>query len=149
MNSRAKNTLRRSTRFVPGVALLATLLFAASSTAQQLQQGVSVQLAPTTNATPTLSAKQALRFPNVGIEDANSAFLDPPQGPDANTAQVASMIYSGLVKSDINLNVVPDQATWDVSSDNKVYTFHLKPGITFSPLSSSPARMRETLPSAR
>jgi ABC-type oligopeptide transport system substrate-binding subunit len=86
----------------------------------------------TTNGTPSLLAKQVLRFPNVGIEDANSAFLDPAQGPDANTAQVASMIYSGLVKSDINLNVVPDQATWDVSPDNKVYTFHLKSGITFS-----------------
>jgi len=73
-----------------------------------------------------------LRFPNVGISDANSAFLDPAQGPDSNTAQVASMIYSGLVKSDVNLNVVPDQATWDVSTDNKVYTFHLKPDIAFS-----------------
>ena len=80
----------------------------------------------------TLASSQILRFPNVGIADANSAFLDPAQGPDANTAQVASMIYSGLVKADVNLNVVPDQATWDVSTDNKVYTFHLKPGITFS-----------------
>jgi ABC-type oligopeptide transport system substrate-binding subunit len=86
---------------------------------------------PTTSSS-TLASKQVLRFPNVGIADANSAFLDPAQGPDANTAQVASMIYSGLVKSDVNLNVVPDQATWDVSADNKVYTFHIKPGITFS-----------------
>jgi len=86
---------------------------------------------PTTTGT-SLAPTQLLRFPNVGIADANSAFLDPAQGPDANTAQVAGMIYSGLVKSDVNLNVVPDQATWDISSDNKVYTFHLKPGITFS-----------------
>lgn len=86
---------------------------------------------PTTSGN-TLASKQVLRFPNVGIADANSAFLDPSQGPDANTAQVASMIYSGLVKTDVNLNVVPDQATWDVSADNKVYTFHIKPGITFS-----------------
>ena len=87
--------------------------------------------APTTSST-TPASSQVLRFPNVGIADANSAFLDPSQGPDANTAQVASMIYSGLVKLDVNLNVVPDQATWDVSPDNKVYTFHIKPGITFS-----------------
>ena len=86
----------------------------------------------TTSNSTTVASKQVLRFPNVGIDDANSAFLDPSQGPDANTAQVASMIYSGLVKSDVNLNVVPDQATWDVSADNKVYTFHIKPGITFS-----------------
>ena len=85
---------------------------------------------PTANGTPALSSQQVLRFPNVGIAD--SASLDPALGPDANTAQIVSMIYSGLVKSDINLNVVPDQATWNVSPDNKVYTFHIKPGITFS-----------------
>jgi oligopeptide transport system substrate-binding protein len=88
---------------------------------------------PTTNGSPVPSSKQVLRFPNVGIADANSAFLDPAQGPDANTAQVVGMIYSGLVRSDINLNVIPDQAaSWDISSDNKVYTFHLRQGLTFS-----------------
>ncbi|OLB57531.1 MAG: hypothetical protein AUG45_05995 [Ktedonobacter sp. 13_1_20CM_3_54_15] len=71
-----------------------------------------------------------MRFPNVGISD--SASLDPALGPDANTAQIVTMVYSGLVRSDVNLNVIPDQATWDVSSDNRVYTFHLKSGITFS-----------------
>lgn len=86
----------------------------------------------TTTPGMTLAAKQVLRFPNVGIADANSAFLDPAQGPDANTAQVVNMIYSGLVRSDVNLNVIPDQATWDISPDNKVYTFHLKSGLTFS-----------------
>src|SRR5712692_9811929 len=85
---------------------------------------------PTANGTPALASQQVLRFPNVGIAD--SASLDPAVGPDANTAQIVSMIYSGLVKSDSNLNVVPDQATWKVSPDNKVYTFHLQPGITFS-----------------
>src|SRR5205823_11843722 len=82
-------------------------------------------------STNTLAAKQVLRFPNVGIQD--SASLDPAQGPDANTAQIVSMIYNGLVKSDVNLNVVPDQASsWDVSPDNKVYTFHLRQGLAFS-----------------
>ena len=85
----------------------------------------------TVPSTTTLAAKQVLRFPNVGIQD--SAALDPAQGPDANTAQIVSMIYNGLVKSDVNLNVVPDQATsWDISPDNKVYTFHLRTGLTFS-----------------
>ncbi|HLX41665.1 MAG TPA: ABC transporter substrate-binding protein, partial [Ktedonobacteraceae bacterium] len=85
---------------------------------------------PTANGTPTLASSQVLRFPNVGIED--SASLDPALGPDANTAQIVGMIYTGLVKLDQNLNVLPDQATWDISSDQKVYTFHLKSGITFS-----------------
>src|SRR6202165_2477687 len=88
---------------------------------------------PPSDGTSTLASTKVLRFPNVGIADANSAFLDPAQGPDSNTAQVANMIYSGLVKSDVNLNVVQDQASsWDVSPDNKVYTFHIRPGITFS-----------------
>jgi oligopeptide transport system substrate-binding protein len=93
--------------------------------------GGSATTTPTTGSgTPALAAQQVLRFPNVGISD--SASLDPALGPDANTGQIVSMLYSGLVRSDINLNVVPDQATWEVSADNKVFTFHIKPGITFS-----------------
>jgi oligopeptide transport system substrate-binding protein len=83
-----------------------------------------------TGSTHALASQQVLRFPNVGIADAAS--LDPATGPDANTGQIVSMIYSGLVRSDVNLNVIPDQATWDVSSNNTVYTFHLKSGIKFS-----------------
>ncbi|TMD89029.1 MAG: peptide ABC transporter substrate-binding protein [Chloroflexi bacterium] len=92
--------------------------------------GGSTSTSSTTNGTPVPASRQVLRFPNVGISD--SASLDPALGPDANTAQIVSMVYSGLVRSDVNLNVIPDQATWDVSSDNRVYTFHLKSGITFS-----------------
>jgi oligopeptide transport system substrate-binding protein len=92
--------------------------------------GGSATAPTTTKATPTLAANQLLTFPNVGTTDPDQ--LDPAQGPDSNSAVVVGMIYSGLVRSDKNLNVIPDQATWDISSDGKVYTFHLKPGITFS-----------------
>ncbi len=92
--------------------------------------GGSTSTSSTTNGTSVPASRQVLRFPNVGISD--SASLDPALGPDANTAQIVTMVYSGLVRSDVNLNVIPDQATWDVSSDNRVYTFHLKSGITFS-----------------
>ena len=85
---------------------------------------------PTTGVSTALAADQTLILPNVGTRDIG--VLDPALGPDANSAVAVGMIYSGLVKSDKNLNVVPDQATWDISPDNKVYTFHLKPGITFS-----------------
>lgn len=86
-------------------------------------------------ATPTSSptkppVRQILTFPNVGISD--SASLDPAVSTDPNTQIIMGMIYSGLVRLDSNYNVLPDQATWDVSSDNKVYTFHLRSGITFS-----------------
>jgi oligopeptide transport system substrate-binding protein len=77
-----------------------------------------------------LASKQVLTMPNVGTADIGK--LDPAQGPDANSAVAVGMIYSGLVQSDKNLNVLPDQATWQISPDNKVYTFHIKPGVTFS-----------------
>jgi oligopeptide transport system substrate-binding protein len=84
----------------------------------------------TSGSTVKLAAKQVLTFPNVGTTDPSQ--LDPAQGPDSNSAVVVSMIYSGLVRTDQNLNVIPDQATWDISSDGKVYTFHLKHNIKFS-----------------
>ncbi len=119
------------TRYHRTFHIPATLLFISALLALLAACGGSTTTPPTTgNGTPALASQQILRFPNVGISD--SASLDPALGPDANTGQIVSMIYSGLVKSDINLNVVPDQATWDVSPDNKVFTFHIKPNITFS-----------------
>ncbi|RAQ97322.1 hypothetical protein A4R35_17415 [Thermogemmatispora tikiterensis] len=79
---------------------------------------------------PLAAAQQVLIFPNVGTKDIST--LDPAQGPDANSALAVSMLYSGLVRTTADLSVVPDQATWQVSPDQRVYTFHLKPGITFS-----------------
>jgi oligopeptide transport system substrate-binding protein len=94
---------------------------------------------PSTTATPVLTSRQVLIFPNVGTQDIG--VLDPALGPDANSAIAVGMIYSGLVRPDRNLNVIPDQAkTWDISPDNKVYTFHLRPGITFSDGSSVTAQ---------
>ncbi len=71
-----------------------------------------------------------LLLPNVGINDLGT--LDPATGPDINSAVTMNMIYSGLVRSDENLKVIPDQATWQLSNDNKVYTFQINPAVTFS-----------------
>lgn len=73
---------------------------------------------------------QTLTFPNVSIADLPT--LDPAQDPGQNAAIVENMIYSGLVKTDKDLHVVPDQATWQISPDGKTYTFMLTPGIVFS-----------------
>lgn len=78
----------------------------------------------------TLAASQVLTFPNVGTPDIS--VLDPALGPDSNSAVAVGMIYSGLARFDQNLQVVPDQATWTISPDRKVYTFTLKTGLTFS-----------------
>ncbi len=85
---------------------------------------------PGTTATPTLAANQVLTFPNVGTTDIG--VMDPAQGPDANSAIAVGMVYTGLVKFDKGLNILPDQATWSISPDRKIYTFTLKSGITFS-----------------
>ncbi len=88
-------------------------------------------ISPTTSGTPALASSQVLTFPNVGTTDIGD--LDPALGPDANSAIAVGMIYTGLVRFDKNLQVVPDQASsWTISPDNKTYTFQLKPGITFS-----------------
>jgi len=85
---------------------------------------------PTVQGTPRVATKQILTFPNVGIAD--SAALDPALVTDPNTGLIISMVYSGLVRLDANVQITSDQATWDVSSDGRVYTFHLKPDLAFS-----------------
>jgi oligopeptide transport system substrate-binding protein len=87
-------------------------------------------LTPGTTASPALASSQVLTFPNVGTADIG--VMDPALGPDANSAVAIGMVYTGLVKFDKTLNIVPDQATWSISSDRKTYTFTLNPGITFS-----------------
>ncbi len=114
-----RHSMRKSPTLLLLLGTLVMLLAACGGTTTQGSSSI-----------PTLAAKQVLTFPNVGTTDPNQ--VDPAQGPDANSGVVVSMIYSGLVRSDKNLNVIPDQATWDVSTDGKVYTFHLKHNITFS-----------------
>lgn len=49
---------------------------------------------------------------------------------DNDNAYDLIKIYSGLVKSDDDLQMVPDLAeSWEMSPDGKIYTFHLKKGI--------------------
>lgn len=84
------------------------------------------------SASPSATARtrQVLILPDVGVQDFNN--LDPAQGADENSIIAMDMIYSGLVRLDQNLKVIPDQATWSISTDRKTYTFFLKSGITFS-----------------
>ena len=63
---------------------------------------------PSTQSTPVLASRQVLTFPNVGTQDIGD--LDPVLGPDSNSLIAVNMIYSGLVRPDRNLNVIPDQA---------------------------------------
>jgi oligopeptide transport system substrate-binding protein len=82
------------------------------------------------NTTSSTINNKKMLLPNVGINDIGT--LDPALGPDTNSAVAVNMLYTGLVRSDQNLKVVPDQATWLISNDNKVYTFQINPAVTFS-----------------
>ncbi len=115
---------RQINRFPTIIPFLSSLLIILAAC------GGATSSTPTASGTPTLATSQVLTFPNVGTRDIG--VLDPALGPDSNSALAVGMIYTGLVKFDKNLNVVPDQATWVVSTDNKVYTFTLKQGVTFS-----------------
>ncbi len=57
--------------------------------------------------------------------------LDPAKwhgGPNT----IMGDLFSGLVKLDTNLQVIPDLAeNWTVSPDGRVYTFELRQGVTF------------------
>ncbi|BCL79847.1 peptide ABC transporter substrate-binding protein [Ktedonobacteria bacterium brp13] len=79
---------------------------------------------------PALAAAQELSIPLIGTTDVNS--IDPASNLDESGKLLAGMLYSGLVRQDEQLQVVPDQATWQISGDGKTYTFSLNPAVTFA-----------------
>ncbi|MEJ2288774.1 MAG: ABC transporter substrate-binding protein, partial [Deinococcales bacterium] len=68
----------------------------------------------------------------IGLQ-AEPATLDTAQLTDYNSSRAASQMYEGLVRfKDASTEVEPGLAeSWDVSSDGLVYTFHMRPGVTF------------------
>ncbi|MFI5272381.1 MAG: ABC transporter substrate-binding protein [Ktedonobacterales bacterium] len=70
----------------------------------------------------------------------HDAVLDPAASSFANDSGNLGMLYAGLVTFDSNLSPVPDAATWDISGNGTIYTFHLKHTLKFSdgtPLTAS------------
>jgi oligopeptide transport system substrate-binding protein len=64
--------------------------------------------------------------------DTGPLTLDPAISADISSHRYVMQIFSGLVRLDHELNVEPDMAeSWELSSDNKTYTFHLRQGIEF------------------
>jgi len=58
--------------------------------------------------------------------------LDPAISGDMSSHYYVMQIFSGLVRLDNELNIVPDIAeSWELSSDNKTYTFHLNQSVRF------------------
>ena len=74
-----------------------------------------------------------------GVSRQNSLFLwqgdiitlDPALSEDSPEGIIGA-IFSGLVRIDKDLKVVPDiAASWEVSDDGKTYTFYLREGVKF------------------
>src|SRR5437764_13048975 len=115
-------SIRRINRFPTTLLLLSFLLII------QAACGGATTNTPTASGTPSLASSQVLTFHNVGTRDIG--VLDLAQGPDSNSALALSMIYTGLVKFDKNLNVVPGQVPWDIALENTVSTSTLTQCIT-------------------
>ncbi|HEU5367815.1 MAG TPA: peptide ABC transporter substrate-binding protein [Ktedonobacterales bacterium] len=82
-------------------------------------------------SSPPQRQKHVLVWPNVGVADLPQ--LDPALAGDANSAQAMKLVFSGLVKLNKQLQVVPDAAySWQVSPDGKTYTFYLSAELRFA-----------------
>lgn len=62
----------------------------------------------------------------------NPVSFDPLRGTiDAVTAHILQLVYDPLVKKNDRFEIVPGLAEFQVSEDQKTFTFDLKPGIKF------------------
>ncbi len=58
--------------------------------------------------------------------------LDPGRTDDAYEAVAVNQVFSGLIQSDVNLNVLPDVAEcWTISQDGLEYVFELRQDARF------------------
>jgi len=64
--------------------------------------------------------------------DVGPLTLDPAVARSSTSLTYIVEIFSGLVSFDPELNLTPDIAkSWEISSDGKTYTFHLRDGVKF------------------
>jgi peptide/nickel transport system substrate-binding protein len=58
--------------------------------------------------------------------------LNPVLANDSASATINDQVFNGLVKYDKDIKLVGDLAErWDISPDGKVFTFHLRKGVTW------------------
>jgi len=92
-------------------------------------------LAPTISAAPFRGATPAAAVPGtlvIGLV-AEPTSLDPGQLTDINSMKLLGAMYDTLVRFKPNsFDLAPSLATsWDMSPDGLLYTFKLRPGVTF------------------
>jgi oligopeptide transport system substrate-binding protein len=131
--------IRKQPLAVAAVAVAALVLSSCSSSGSRSAQSGSTAGSAFVGE-PTGSPKQGGTFRMALATDVPS--LDPAlAGYDVASWSATNAVYSALVDYDTGLTLKPDLAkTWTVSPDQKTYTFHLRPGVTFSdgsPLTSA------------
>ena len=68
----------------------------------------------------------------LNLWDTGPMTLDPAISTDLSSHTYIMQIFSGLVRLDDELKVVPDIAeNWEKSPDGRIYTFHLRRGVKF------------------
>jgi len=85
---------------------------------------------------PFVSCKTAVELSGndqvLNLADTGPITLDPATAMESSSAMYILQLFSGLVRLDENLNVIPDIAyNWDKSEDGKIYTFHLRENAKF------------------
>lgn len=70
--------------------------------------------------------------------------LDPALSTDVPTGRVVSYLFDGLTGFSVDAELVPALAErWETSPDGRVYTFHLRRGVTFH--DGTPLRARQVI----
>src|SRR4051812_11628703 len=65
-------------------------------------------------------------------DESDPRSLDPSLSTDVPTGRAVAYVFDGLTSFDAQANVHPDLAErWEVSADGRIYTFHLRRGVTF------------------
>jgi oligopeptide transport system substrate-binding protein len=84
----------------------------------------------TQSTTPTNLKAADQVFTLIGSVD-DPPTLDPALASDSTSAELIRHLFSGLVRLDDTLTVVPDLAAAlpEISPDGRTYTFHLRPGV--------------------
>ena len=136
-NAINKKTGRLTLLTVLALATIALLVAAACGSSEE---GPTLQ--PTSTPVPTAPATLATATPvpdspvGTGGEFtrlfSDPPTLDPALTSDTSSAFVVIEVFSGLVTIDADLNIVPDIATrWDLSNDERTFTFHLRNDVKF------------------
>lgn len=120
----------RTKKWLTIFGILTALMFAISAcqptpTAAPATDSPTASEAPAT-AAPEEAPVDAVKELNFALGLGDIPTLDPSRAQDTSSIQVAKELFPGLTQGDEVTNVLqPAMATFDISEDGTVYTFHI------------------------